>query len=1232
LKRCSGINPSQFRAFIEYKDGKNIVTAKKSSKARKAGDIVAEIGEDGMLRAKSCAFKVEQGRCRECDTLLRCYLYQMKRARDTRDKTPKKKQKTQQNTNDTVLSQLDRAVKNGDLSKESFIYSYLQNLSKNISKSPQGYRHSEEMIQFCCLLKFHGGSRTLELLRGDTKNGHNFLLPSDKTIRQYLPQIQFNNGEIDVEDFANSESKCNDLVLSYDEIEIRSGLVYHPHSNQVIGFCGSPSAHIDDVEKQEMSEQSIASKIIQFFLWRCDGSGVKPVCHYGHYETKDAHIKQVMDTFSEIQQKLDESTDGKLKIKVIASDRYDGNFEVGRQAKEKGTLKVEDFWHLIKNLRNAILKTVSIHNVEFGLYLFRDIKHESKYSQFSIDENYYAPEDKMNTEVIERMLNQQLIHTLTEEQREELRYLGEYLQFMAALLNLFVNTEHTTVKKLEIIAHLLKTITVWFGVPLCEDPYSSRFAFSACMINPRLFTDIIITLNTMKSLLSEAKDYKVNPCVVNSNLVENYFSIICSKNRYVSADQYTSIARYADIALQNRFFHNAKYNYNYSFNSKSHKLARNTQEYRPLVSQRKNSKNSHPTQSQKEKGDEVNNTFKPKKRTALIRDVKSKTLPTDRTQSKVLEDYENSVEVACPYFTNCGKRIPFRNHSCFKRHLKEAHSMNTHETKRELYEAILKTLDHAQGFDTQEQELGTQERQTQESQEGDFLIKELGTMNFYKSWKPTYKQLKKINKFKRNYQLIALETQHTGADYGHSLLEVGAIAISEEFTHLDHFSKRANPQSYNIDTENSVTLEKRGLTIANFVDSQHKETNELVNEFNDWVNNISQEKTPVFLYYRGDEDHLFACLNNNINMKLTDCIDTQELLFGTMAQQLRQFNTVSKLDPLSQASQLASLLKTSYGNQRIFLEFRNKRKIRKKEFSCLDHINPTISQSKETLKEYTHTQLNHVMKYLCLNKTNMKKEDKVDLIITTQNERQEKRNLLQSQEYMLRSISLTIIEAGGRNTNFPYLTGEHIKKFYFALSNVIKTNEFLLDMKETKQMLTSFREYNPPPFTSEHYDLDPEANIRVLSDGNQIFRCLSLYFFGFEDAHVFLRYYASLKSEPVLSKELLNELATIGLQLNGELLASIQTIFGLNVVISSITCVSQENNTVYILNSNNEYAVNITNCERNHNEMFFDGEEQQEDEDEEMLLNCSLLADNSIGGQPPGEQAPETQSNGSQEV
>jgi hypothetical protein len=88
---CNGIEPQPFETLIEYRGGKNVITATRKTKWGNSGEAIAEIREDKKLHSKSCTHESSTGLCHWCNSLLREYLYQKKKikTKETRTKTTK---------------------------------------------------------------------------------------------------------------------------------------------------------------------------------------------------------------------------------------------------------------------------------------------------------------------------------------------------------------------------------------------------------------------------------------------------------------------------------------------------------------------------------------------------------------------------------------------------------------------------------------------------------------------------------------------------------------------------------------------------------------------------------------------------------------------------------------------------------------------------------------------------------------------------------------------------------------------------------------------------------------------------------------------------------------------------------------------------------------------------------------------------------------------------------------
>jgi uncharacterized CHY-type Zn-finger protein len=818
-------------------NGNNVISYQGKSKYFIQG-IIGVVKGNAVVSSQCEVLVQGADRCKHCTTLFKNYVshhppqkQQNKRSRDLtsyyKSKYLKEKEKKTIHTSNNLALHLNDLITKQVITEESFFYKLLLNFLRNAERCGQGKRYEEEVIQFCCLIKFHGGKQTLNLLRGNEKIGLNLSLPSDREIRRYLPQSDF--GEITedkVRAVCNISSDCNDLIVSYDEMEIRSGLVFDPRTKKVVGFCGISAQHIGTVETpSSIDEKIISSKVIQFFVSRMDGSSVAPICFYGHQETKEGHINQVIQVIDSIKNKIHQQ-DPKLKIRAISSDRFDGNLVAGSKLKEQNIYQVFDYWHIIKNLRTAALESIQLDDgCEFGLYLLRDIKSDEKYKH-KISEEYYSPSDPMNTHVIEEMMNSNISENLLVDQRIEYKNLGRYIKFMSDFKTIFASDD-TISRKIHLINCLESILAEWFSVELIEDPYSQTFPQriqNHSLFTVELLRDILITLNSIKAILSNAQNYKPNTASLSSNYVENFFSTIRQKIRYVNFYQYACLSRYVSISLNNRYTHEKSFTYS-GFQSKSYPLAEGRAKYQPLKFQpTRGASQDPPSQAQKEKVQLIIEKYKPRKRVALVRDIRSKTVPNDYSTSYILRTYKNRVEVVCPLFTECGRRVGFRNHASFEKHLILNHEKNRVEAKSILYGQILQEFEVEQennvhkesqssqtedSFEFDNDQIQAEGTQSDQEQSLTDSQDDLGERNLspnhqqhlihdsnfhtihtfsptssYEDWDPGTREREIINRFSSEKQLFFVSTKHVGMESEYKMLEITLLAVDHNFDEI----------------------------------------------------------------------------------------------------------------------------------------------------------------------------------------------------------------------------------------------------------------------------------------------------------------------------------------------------------------------------------------------------------------------------------------------------------------
>jgi len=171
----------------------------------------------------------------------------------------------------------------------------LQQLQCLNQKDGRGFRWKKSIVHWALTLQFHGGKRIIEDIRG---NGHGkggkhgkleidtskcgLFLPANSTLRNYLPPVEVYAGFKDdsIRDFKTAFPKESKrfLLVAWDEIEIRHGLVWNPSTKELLGKAVGPLAE-KDAQKEDWVHlnEELATHVIQFFLVSIDGAVSCPI-------------------------------------------------------------------------------------------------------------------------------------------------------------------------------------------------------------------------------------------------------------------------------------------------------------------------------------------------------------------------------------------------------------------------------------------------------------------------------------------------------------------------------------------------------------------------------------------------------------------------------------------------------------------------------------------------------------------------------------------------------------------------------------------------------------------------------------------------------------------------------------------------------------------------------------------------------------------------------------------
>lgn len=87
---------------------------------------------------------------------------------------------------------------------------------QNMTRDPKGFRYSDDMYKFGWFLKYIGGKRLINHLRG-IGNCFNIPLPSNKQLKERKPKVLHSN------DLDNITIPPKKYFIAFDEMDIRNG-------------------------------------------------------------------------------------------------------------------------------------------------------------------------------------------------------------------------------------------------------------------------------------------------------------------------------------------------------------------------------------------------------------------------------------------------------------------------------------------------------------------------------------------------------------------------------------------------------------------------------------------------------------------------------------------------------------------------------------------------------------------------------------------------------------------------------------------------------------------------------------------------------------------------------------------------------------------------------------------------------------------------------------------------
>ncbi len=458
-------------------------------------------------------------------------------------------------TQKAYLFQLLGQVLGSDaLKPKSFFFHYLTNTLENLMHSSSRLnRYSTEIIRFWLLVRYYGGKKTIETLRGlgnlgkGTSGAHpnigfNLLVPSLTLLKKYTPQYKY--GII-----TESEIKCimeqlekrdHEIILgiAYDETDIRNGLIYSKKYGVVIGAeeIMTPNEIVDNYREEQLGRK-VSDQVIQFFLVDAEGTIAIPIACYGLSRASN-HAQYTIDKLKIIIHALEQYQPKNVKIRWSSSDGLADNDLVSSRMKQfmcqsgGNWYHFFDYQHLVKNLRNAIFNE-DLRQTD-GTIVSVDGLMEGRKTYNNIPETCIAVGDRMKWEPVKALLKKQVINTYKKDTRPSVKNVGLYLEQARSY---YKNWNDNTIGIESKISALDKALK-----------YFSSFTSTSISTAVK---HMKLSVESLKMLTNETKRFKTS--CLSTMIVENFFSIVKTKNRYPSIFEYAQIQSSAYFVMQYKF-------------------------------------------------------------------------------------------------------------------------------------------------------------------------------------------------------------------------------------------------------------------------------------------------------------------------------------------------------------------------------------------------------------------------------------------------------------------------------------------------------------------------------------------------------------------------------------------------------------------------------------------------------------------------------------------------------
>ena len=243
---------------------------------------------------------------------------------------------------------LKKVLEENKLRADCFLYKLItQQLLCLAAGDCRAFRWDKDIVLWALTLQYHGGKLVIDRIRGkgseglgnhghleiDPKNW-NLFLPANSTLRSYLPHVDCYQGVsvdlvTDIKQAIASKSVHDGDTeitagISFDEMEIKSGLVYFKRTGQLIGTVDGilSEKNVGTLNWIKLRSQ-LATHVFQLFITTTDGSACFPLGFFPSGALKGKRIFEIIKSIKEVFE--DPATGRPISIKWTSSDGFSSN-------------------------------------------------------------------------------------------------------------------------------------------------------------------------------------------------------------------------------------------------------------------------------------------------------------------------------------------------------------------------------------------------------------------------------------------------------------------------------------------------------------------------------------------------------------------------------------------------------------------------------------------------------------------------------------------------------------------------------------------------------------------------------------------------------------------------------------------------------------------------------------------------------------------------------------------